>query len=188
MRLLHRSRRTVPEQAQSVEPASDYPVNDYPARAERELHRAVASDHWHPGNVLTVLAGSALAVTGLLALTRTEINSTWFTPVEQVGGLDHTALLGVIEVGVGGLLVLLGLWGLRELTAVVGVTAGIAAAIAAVDPSLVGRELAIERPWATALAAGAAVLTLAVMMPPWPRSTEMRAIGRRGYGRAAQQL
>jgi hypothetical protein len=140
---------------------------------------------WSPGSALVVLAGAALAVLGIVALIRTEIDSTWYRPVEEVAGIDHTPLLAAIEVGVGVLLVVLGLAGRWILTALVCVLAAIAAAVAAVDPAEVQRELAIERWWAIALAVGAAVLAVASMMPRSAKTVERRqpAIGRRVYGR-----
>jgi hypothetical protein len=159
-----------------------------PEPVERPEHVEPEPDlvkyRWSPGSALVVLAGAALAVVGIVALIRTEIDSTWYRPVEEFAGIDHTPLLAAIEVGVGVLLVILGLTGRWILTALVCVLAAIAAAVAAVDPAEVQRELAIERWWAIALAAGAAVLAVASMMPRSPRTVERRqpAIGRHGYG------
>jgi hypothetical protein len=145
----------------------------------------LAKYRWSPGSALVVLAGAALAVLGIVALIRTEIDSTWYQPVEEVAGIDHTPLLAAIEVGVGVLLVVLGIAGRWILTALVCVLAAIAAAVAAVDPAEVQRELSIERWWAITLAVGAAVLAVASMMPRTARTVERRqpAIGRRVYGR-----
>ena len=107
---------------------------------------------WSPANVLVVLAGVALAALGILALIRTEINETWYTPVETVARINHTPLLAAIEVGVGALLVILGLLGVRMLTAFVCLAGAAAAAVAAMDPARFETELAIERWWAIALA------------------------------------
>jgi peptidoglycan/LPS O-acetylase OafA/YrhL len=137
-----------------------------------------------PIDALTVLAGAALAVLGIVALTRTEIDETWYEPVEQVAGINHTPLLAAIEVGVGALLVLLGLAGARTLTALVCLAVAIAAGVAAVDPGLVDRELAIERPWAITLAASAAVLAVLSMMPrPTYERRDTAVAGRRPLGR-----
>ena len=186
MRLLHRSREDV--EPKPHEP--DQSAEDGLVREEQELFGPPpVADRWTPGSLLAVLAGAALAVVGIVALTRTEVNSTWYEPVAQVGGIDHTAFLAVIEIGVGALLVVLAVAGLRALTALLGIAAATAAAVAAVDPSLVERELAIERSWAIALAAGAAVLTM-LMMLPWPTRVERRrapAVRRSGYGQAVHQ-
>jgi len=120
---------------------------------------------WSPANVLVVLAGVALAALGIVALIRTEINETWYTPVETVARINHTPLLGAIEVGVGALLVILGLLGVRMLTAFVCLAGAAAAAVAAIDPARFETELAIERWWAIALAAGGAALAILLMLP-----------------------
>jgi hypothetical protein len=140
---------------------------------------------WSPANVLVVLAGVALAALGIVALIRTEINETWYTPVETVARINHTPLLGAIEVGVGALLVILGLLGVRMLTAFVCLAGAVAAAVAAMDPTRFETELAIERWWAIALAAGGAALAVLLMLPR-PMVTVDRAPRglrrRRGYG------
>jgi hypothetical protein len=146
---------------------------------------------WSPANVIVVLAGVALAALGVVALIRTEINETWYTPVETVARINHTPLLGAIEVGVGALLVILGLLGVRRLTAFVCLVGAAAAAVAAMDPTRFEAELAIERWWAIALAAGGAALAVLLMLPR-PMVTVDRAPRglrrRRGYGhRVVQQ-
>jgi len=131
---------------------------DYP-------RQAVVQYKWSPANVLVVLAGVALAALGIVALIRTEVNETWYTPVETVARINHTPLLAAIEVGVGALLVILGLLGIRMLTAFVCLAGAVAAAVAAMDPARFETELAIERWWAIALAAGAAALAILLMLP-----------------------
>jgi hypothetical protein len=209
MRLLHRRDDTaldpdeladegleVREEGKPVErrePAAEATDAERPEPVERPDHvarvepteRDLVKYRWSPGSALVVLAGAALAVVGIVALIRTEIDSTWYRPVEEVARIDHTPLLAAIEIGVGVLLVILGLAGRWVLSALVCVLAAIAAAVAAVDPAEVQQELAIERWWAIALAAGAAVLAVASMMPRSPRTVERRqpAIGRYAYGR-----
>jgi hypothetical protein len=141
---------------------------------------------WSPANVLVVLAGVALAALGIVALIRTEINETWYTPVETVARINHTPLLAAIEVGVGALLVILGLLGVRMLTAFVCLAGAVAAAVAAMDPARFETELAIERWWAIALAAGGAALAVLLMLPRpmvtvdrTPRGLRRRRAGRR---------
>ena len=102
--------------------------------------------------------GAALATIGALALVRTGVDDSWYEPVEQVAGIDHSPLLGAVELGVGALVVLALLFGLRMIAALVALAAGVAAVVVAVEPSRVNPELAIERGWAIALA----VVSLAV--------------------------
>jgi hypothetical protein len=149
----------------------------------------VVRRQWSPANVLVVLAGVALAALGVLALIRTEINETWYTPVEAVARINHTPLLAALEVGAGALLVILGLLGIRTLTAFVCLAGAVAAAVAAMDPARFQTELAIERWWAIALAAGGAALAVLLMLPRPTVTTERnRRFGRRrGYGRVVEQ-
>ena len=51
---------------------------------------------------LTAAYGAALAAIGALALVRTGVDDTWYEPVDQVARIDHSPLLGAIELGVGG--------------------------------------------------------------------------------------
>jgi hypothetical protein len=169
-------------------PARDDDIRDDDTIDERRAYprQEMVQYKWSPANVLVVLAGVALAALGIVALIRTEINETWYTPVETVARINHTPLLGAIEVGVGALLVILGLLGVRTLTAFVCLAGAVAAAVAAMDPTRFETELAIERWWAIALAAGGAALAVLLMLPR-PMVTVDRAPRglrrRRGYGR-----
>jgi hypothetical protein len=136
---------------------------------DRDETVETVKDRWDLASVLAVASGVALIVIGAVALVRTEIDSTWYDPVAEVAGLNHTALLGAVEVGVGALLVLAGLAGARMLAALVALVAGIGAAIAAIEPDIVDRELALERGWATALAIGGVALALVLVMAPGRR-------------------
>jgi hypothetical protein len=157
---------------------------------EPEAHprEQVVQYKWSPAIALAVLAGAALAALGIVVLIRTQINDTWYTPVETVARIDHTPLLGAIEVAVGALLVILGLLGLRRLMAFVCIAGAVAAAVAAIDPGRFATELAIERWWAIALAAGGATLAVLLMVPPVETVERTpRAWRRRGYRRHVVQ-
>ena len=148
-------------------------VNDRDAvRSERAGDDVVARDeviettspHWDLGSVLATAAGVALTVIGVLALVRTGVDETWYSPVEEVASVSHTPLLGAIEVGVGVLLILAGLTGARMVAALVALVAGIGAAVVAIEPELVDQELALERGWAAALAVALLALALVLVM------------------------
>jgi hypothetical protein len=119
---------------------------------------------WDVGSVLATAAGVALTVIGVLALIRTGVDESWYQPVENIAGFQHTPLLGAIEVGVGALLILAGLAGSPVLAALVALVAGLAAAIVAFEPSLVDDELGMERGWATLLAVLGLTLALVLIM------------------------
>jgi hypothetical protein len=162
------------------------------AREERVVDRddldrdevvEVRSARWDFGSMLATAAGVALIVIGAVALARTGIDRSWYDPVVQVLGNDHTALLGAIEVGVGVLLVLAGLAGARALAGLVAVVAGAAATVAAIEPDAVERELAIEQEWAIAMAVGGFVLALIIIVSR--ERTQARRLERRRVTRPA---
>jgi lysylphosphatidylglycerol synthetase-like protein (DUF2156 family) len=137
------------------------PVDRSPdSREELERRESVESRSWRWdfGSVLATAAGVALVLIGAIALVRTGINSSWYSPVVEVAGIDHTPMLGAIELGAGVLLVLAGLAGARMIAALVAVAIGIAAAVVAIEPDVLERDLAIERGWAIGLAVGGLLL------------------------------
>jgi lysylphosphatidylglycerol synthetase-like protein (DUF2156 family) len=154
---------------QVAEPPAE-PVTERDAglvRDERALDDEVVevrASRWDLGSVLATAAGVVLIVIGALALARTGIDRTWYDPVDQVLGNDHTALLGAIELGVGIVLVLAGLAGARALAGLVAVVVGAAATVAAIEPGSVERELAIEQEWAIAMAVGGFVLAAIIIV------------------------
>jgi hypothetical protein len=66
------------------------------------VHRSVARAPWSPAQAVAIIIGAILAIFGGIVLARTGIN---FSNVNshhvQVAGMDHTAILGVIELVVG---------------------------------------------------------------------------------------
>lgn len=138
--------------------------DERPAGFDREDTVDTRSTRWDLGSVLAVAAGAVLAVIGAVALARTGVNDTWYQPVEQVLGMDHTPLLGAIEVGVGVLLVLAGLAGARMLAALIAVVAAAAATVVAIEPEIADSELAIEQEWAVALAVVGFVLAAVLVV------------------------
>ena len=135
--------------------------------------------------MLVLLAGAALAVVGVVAAARTGINDTWYRPVADVAGLRHTPLLAALEAGVGGLLVIFGLAGPRGGAALVCITGGMAAGVAAIEPELVADELALQQWWAITLAAAGAGLAV-VSILHWPHFVEHHYA--RAAGTAARRL
>lgn len=144
-----------------------------------ELHEEVVEKRkrWDVPAFLTAAYGAALAVVGALALARTGIDESWYRPVTHVADVRHSPLLGAIEVGVGALIVLALLLGLRTIAALVTLAAGVAATVVAIEPSLVNPELAIERGWAVALAAVSLVLGL-LLVATRDRRRERRVVHR----------
>lgn len=59
-----------------------------------------------PGCVVGGVAGLALLITGLVAILRARIDATLDTPVVVVFGMNQSAAVGLIELVVGGLILL----------------------------------------------------------------------------------
>jgi len=59
------------------------------------------------GQLLSGIVGSILTVFGVVALVRTGIDGTFDRPVVDVVGLAHSSIIGLVELGVG-VLILLG--------------------------------------------------------------------------------
>lgn len=181
-----RRQRGMPDDERDADVARA-PADDVSTYDER---RAVASAAgWNPVRPLAVLAGAALIALGIVGLSRTELDESWYAPVVAVARIDHTALLAAIELGVGVVLVIAGLSGARQLIAVMGVAVAVAAAISAADPDLWVRELGIERWWSLTLAIGGAVLAVLALIPSRGTVRERRTLGvrRHGVGRAVGQ-
>jgi hypothetical protein len=132
----------------------------------RSVGRRPAWSRMSAGSVLAVVVGASLAVVGLIALLRAGVDGTWFRPVVEVLEADHTALLGVLEIGAGVLLVVAGLTGSRIPVTVLGLALALGATALAIEPDELQRELAIEPWWAWTLAAAGAVLVLAALHAP----------------------
>jgi lysylphosphatidylglycerol synthetase-like protein (DUF2156 family) len=146
---------------------------------DREETVDTRSTRWDVGSVLAVAAGTVLAVIGAVALVRTGVNETWYEPVEQVLGMDHTPLLGAVEVGVGVLLVLAGLAGARMFAALIAVLAAAGATTVAIEPDVFDLELAMEQEWAIALAVAGFVLAAVLILSRerrHERRTERRSL------------
>jgi hypothetical protein len=74
-----------------------------------EEEQAVTERGFSPGQILVVLAGAAALALGIVAVARTGLDGSLSQPVEPVLGWDHTALLGLFEIGAGLLMILGGL-------------------------------------------------------------------------------
>lgn len=146
-------------------------------RAEREprrrrIRRERVHRPFHIGNILTIIGGAVLAVIGAVALVRTGVDRTWDSPTETVLDIDHTALLGAIEVGIGVVLILFGLSRSRILALIGTIALAIGAAVAAIEPGRLAGDYALETWWAWVVAGGAALLALVLLLPSRRRRVE----------------
>jgi hypothetical protein len=146
--------------------------------AERREHsdevvEDVVVTRWSIADLVVTLVGVGLIVAGALALARAGVDDTWYSPVAEVVGANHTALLGAAEVGAGVLIVLAGVARRRVLATLFGLALAILAGLAAIETADVSRELAIEDWWAWLLVAAGA---LVVLMGLIPRKARIRRV------------
>lgn len=101
-----------------------------PTAAPQVVHEDTVTERgFSPGQVLVALAGVAFLALGITAVARTGLQGSLSEPIEPVLGWDHTALLGLYEIGVGAVMVL---GSLRAGARWLGGLAGIAAIVGGV--------------------------------------------------------
>jgi hypothetical protein len=146
-----------------------YETND--PRLARPYERRVAtarSTHVSPAQIITGLAGIVLLVIGLIAVAKGGLSGPITDPVVDVAGFSHTPLLGLIEAGVG--LVLLGcaLWGSRASGVFMGTVVAVAGIVVAATPSSFSDTLATEASYGWFLVIlGAVVAVACLAIPDW---------------------
>lgn len=145
-------------------------VHQQPVVSER---RVVSARRFSPAAVLAVILAVALGVIGAVAIVRAGLDGPLDEPIVEVAGFTQTALLGLIEVGMAVLLLWAGLSRDRGAILFVSILFGAAALVAAIEPTVGGDALSIERSWAIVLVVAFAVVALVAALAPsvW-RSTQ----------------
>ncbi len=91
---------------------------------DAHVERRVATSRFvfSPGQLLAAALGVAMAAVGIITASRAGIDSSLNVPVVQVAGLHQSAMLGLIELGLG-LLLILGAssYAARDLVIAIGV-------------------------------------------------------------------
>jgi len=75
----------------------------------RNHTRSAVTEHYRsisPGRIVGGIAGVVLATVGVIAIAKAGIDSSLDTPVVSVLGMDQSALVGLVEFGLGLLIVL----------------------------------------------------------------------------------
>jgi hypothetical protein len=141
-------------------------VVERPRRVRRErVHRP-----FHVGNMFAIIGGAILAVIGIVALLRGDLNDTWDQPVTTVLRIDHTPLLAAIEVAAGGVLVLFGVTGQRFMALLASVGLAVAAAVVAIEPGRLATQYHLETWWAWTVAGASAFVALVCLLPSRSRT------------------
>jgi hypothetical protein len=116
--------------------------------------------------VVTALAGVALLLVGLIAMTRGGFDGSMEEPVVDVVGFSHTTLLGIIEVCAGALLLIAGATKSREGAIFLSTVIAIAACVGAIQAESFQRQLAIEESFAwTVMVLALVVLAVNLIVP-----------------------
>ena len=147
-------------------PGPHIPIDEHGDDTERETVISRRSGHVNPGTLVATAAGAVLLIFGLIALIRSDLVGSLQDPIVNVAGFDHTPLLGLIEIGVGLLLLLAALAGSLALTRLVGAVLVVGAVVALVEPNALGDELTLENGYLwLVLALGAATLLASLLFP-----------------------
>ncbi len=149
------------------------PVVVAPATAVRTTsYRRFALDA-----VIAAAVGLVVMVVGLLAVVRGGFDGPMEDPVVEVLGFTHTTTLGLIEVVLGGLLLICGVSAWRSGALFFGSIMAIGGFIGAVQTESFAADLALESglAWLVMLG-GIAVVASALLIPRYvSRSTDVRA-------------
>lgn len=124
-----------------------------------------------PSQVVSFIAGVGLVALGLVAMIRAGVDGDLAEPTVRVLTYTHTAWLGLIEIGLGTLLVLAGMGARgRFVSIVIGAALVIAGVVVRAEEGQMPAELGIEPSFGWAVIALGAVVALAAMaLPVWQR-------------------
>lgn len=132
--------------------------------------RTARSSRFEPDAIIAALAGLAMLLVGLIAITRGGFDGPMSDPVVEVLGFTHTTALGLIEVGVGLCLLIAGVTRSRSGALFFGAVLGIAGFVGAVQTESFKESLAIESSMAwLAVLAGIVIVLSALMLPRFAR-------------------
>jgi hypothetical protein len=164
---------TVVEQPALPAPVSSSDANIAGTTMRSAYVRSFAPDAW-----VASIAGLAITVVGLLAITRGGFDGSMDEPVVQVMGFNHTTLLGLIEAVVGAALLISGASRSRSATLFISAVLGIGAFVGAVQTESFVRSLALESSlgWLLLAVAVVVALTTAVVPRTFRRSSVVQTV------------
>jgi hypothetical protein len=138
------------------------------AEVHHEVHQVARSSQqrFAVDSVIVGVVGLALAVIGLLAITRAGVHGPMDAPVVKVIGFTHTATLGLIEAGMGLVLLICAASTSRAASIFFGLVLGIGSLIGALQTASFDRSLALESGLAWLAVIAAVVVVLASFLVP----------------------
>ncbi|HEX3087554.1 MAG TPA: hypothetical protein VHQ23_02800 [Ilumatobacteraceae bacterium] len=160
----------VPVQGEVVVPATVAPVA---VASAGQVQRAYSS-RFAPDAIIAAIVGLVLLVVGLIAIVRNGFDGPMSDPRLEVMGFTHTTTLGLIEIVLGGALLISGATSSRSGAIFFGALLGIGGFVGAVQTESFDKSLALESSMAwLAVAAAVVVVLSALLMPRYARSSRV---------------
>ncbi len=119
-----------------------------------------------PDAMVAAGVGLVILLFGLLAITRGGFDGPMHLPVVSVMGFTHTTTLGLLEVIIGGCLLISGATRSRSAALFFGSVLGIGAFVGAVQTESFRRSLALESGFAWLLVLGGVAVVLSALLLP----------------------
>ena len=132
-----------------------------PRTVRRSYARSIA-----PDAIVATLVGLFVLLVGLVAVTRGGFDGPMDTPVVSVLSFTHTTTLGLIEIIIGGSLLLSGATRSRSAALFFGSVLGIVAFVGAVQTESFQNNLALESGFAWLMVMGGLMVVLAAVLLP----------------------
>jgi hypothetical protein len=155
-------------------------VREVPQHDVMVTDTTTSAHPWSPAQIVAVVIGIGAVILGIAVLGRTGVHVDDLTsPHEEVLGLRHSPLLGIIEIGFGVLLILAGVavGGARSLMAFLGIVAAIFGIVLLVDvaPDRLHSWLGVGDPYGwLSLVVGIVLLAAAFFSPEFVRGSRSR--------------
>jgi hypothetical protein len=128
--------------------------------------RTATATRFAPDAIIASIAGLVILVVGLIAIVRGGFDGQMSLPVVDVVGFTHTTTLGLIEIAIGGALLLSGAMQSRSGEVFFAAVLGIAGFVGAVQTKSFTKSLALESSMAWLAVFVAVVVVLAALMMP----------------------
>jgi len=138
------------------------------AAVRHDVHQVARSSQqrYAVDSIIVGVVGLALTVIGLLAITRAGVHGPMDEPVVKVIGFTHTAALGLIEAGMGLVLLICAASTSRAASIFFGLVLGIGSLVGALQTDSFDRSLALESGLAWLAVIAAIVVILASFLVP----------------------
>jgi hypothetical protein len=144
------------------------PAAEHAVVTERAVvaDRVVSRRRWAIDAVVVGIVGVVSTIVGLIAVARAGLDGPMSDPVVDVLGLQHTATLGLIEAGIGILLIVSAASLSRPGAVFLGLVLVIGGAVVVAEPESLVEQLAVESAhgW-LAIVAGAIVVAVSLLVP-----------------------